>query len=660
MAGPGPRRREGRPGPIRAAVLGLISVLVVVQVSAYPGVGEAPGTTAPLQPPPAATDQPLRANALAGNPSPYLAMHGADSVDWRPWGPEVLADARARNLPIFISSGYFACHWCHVMQRESWHDPGIAEVLNRHFIPVKLDRELHPALDSYLIDFTQRTAGRAGWPLNVVLTPEGYPLTGFTYEPPERLAGLLGRLVGLWETRADELGRLARSEAEALAAGQSETRPQPPEAQVGPEAVAARLVTEALAWADRLAGGFGHQSRFPMAPNLAVLLELQGLAPSAGPDSELGPFLRLTLDQMTRLALRDHLGGGFFRYTVDPDWRTPHFEKMLYDQALLIPVLLRGAEVLGEPRYRFAARETLDFLLAQMRRPDGAFMASLSAVDGAGEEGGYYLWRPEDLARLLSPEALRLAALAWGLDAAPEHAAGSLPVTAMDPAKAAADLRLDPESAAGLLDQARASLLAERGGRSLPADTKALAAWNGLTLSALVAGARAFPGGPYRAAAEALRGILVERLWDGEDLHRARSDQGWIGEATLEDYAYVARGLRDWADLAGSEADRALAQRLVRLAWARFHGDTGWRLSAAPLLPGVTAEPALADGPLPSPAAVIMGLSLADRDPALAERARAAQGAAAAVVAARPFEFASEAWLLIRHPLPGPEGRRAQ
>jgi len=164
----------------------------------------------------------------------------------------------------------------------------------------------------------------------------------------------------------------------------------------------------------------------------------------------------------------------------------------------------------------------------------------------------------------------------------------------------------------------------------------------------------------YRAAAEALRGFLVERLWDGEDLHRARSDQGWIGEATLEDYAYVARGLRDWADLAGSEADRALAQRLVRLAWARFHGDTGWRLSAAPLLPGVTAEPALADGPLPSPAAVIMGLSLADGDPALAERARAAQGAAAAVVAARPFEFASEAWLLIRHPLPGPEGRRAQ
>ncbi len=629
----------------RVAVAGLVSVLVVARVSAYPGLGEAPGAAMPPEAPPVATDQAQRANALAGNSSPYLAMHGADPVDWRPWGPEVLADARARNLPILISSGYFACHWCHVMHRECWSDPGIAEVINRHFIPVKLDRELHPALDAYLIDFTQRTAGQAGWPLNVVLTPEGYPLTGFTYESRERLAGLLGRLARLWETRAEELGRLARSEAEGLVTRGSEARPQPPETPSGPDAVATRLVAEALVWADRLAGGFGHQSRFPMAPNLAVLLEVQ----AQQPNPELGPFLRLTLDQMTRLALRDHLGGGFFRYTVDPGWRTPHFEKMLYDQALLIPVLLRAAEVLSEPRYRFAAREALDFLLSQMRRPDGAFIASLSAVDGTGEEGGYYLWRPEELARLLAPEVQQLAASAWGLDAAPEHAAGSLPIMAKDPAEAAADLGLDPEAAAGLLDQARTILLAERSTRSVPKDTKALAAWNGLTLSALVAGARAFPGRPYRQAAQALRGYLVDSLWDGEELHRARSEQGWIGEATLEDYAYVARGLRDWADLAGSDTDRTLAQRLVELAWARFRDDTGWRLSAAPLLPAVPAEPALSDGPLPSPAAVIVELSLQSGNPALAERARAAQNAAAAVVAARPFEFASEAWLLVRY-----------
>ena len=645
MTGSGSWRRGGWTGMPRVAVAGLASVLVVARVSAYPGLGEAPGAAMPPEAPPVATDQAQRANALAGNSSPYLAMHGADPVDWRPWGPEVLADARARNLPILISSGYFACHWCHVMQRESWSDPGIAEVINRHFIPVKLDRELHPALDAYLIDFTQRTAGQAGWPLNVILTPEGDPLPGFTYEPRERLAGLLGRLARLWETRAEELGRLARSEAEGLVTRGSEARSQPPETPSGLDAVATRLVAEALVWADRLAGGFGHQSRFPMAPNLAVLLEVQ----ARQPDPELGPFLRLTLDQMTRLGLRDHLGGGFFRYTVDPGWRTPHFEKMLYDQALLIPVLLRAADVLQEPRYRFAAREALDFLLTQMRRPDGAFIASLSAVDGAGEEGGYYLWRPEDLVRLLTPEVQRLAASAWGLDAAPEHAAGSLPVMAREPEQAAAELGLGPETAAGVLDQARAILLAERSTRSLPKDTKALAAWNGLTLSALIAGARAFPGGPYREAAQALRGYLVDSLWDGEELHRARSEQGWIGEATLEDYAYVASGLRDWADLVGSGTDRTLAQRLVELAWARFHDDAGWRLSAAPLLPAVPAEPALADGPLPSPASVVIDLSLRSGDPKLAERARAAQNAAAAVVAARPFQFASEAWLLVRY-----------
>jgi len=647
MAGPGSRRQAGPGGASWAAVAGLIAGLIwapVVRVFAYPGLGEAPAA-AEQQPVSGGLSPP--ANALAGNPSPYLAMHGEDPVDWRPWGPDVLTDARARNLPIFISSGYFACHWCHVMQRESYRDPGIAEVLNRHFIPVKLDRELHPALDSYLIDFTERTAGRAGWPLNVVLTPEGYPLAGFTYEPPGRVKALLGRLVALWETRGGELQALARDEARALAERQAEAGSRPPGALPTPDETAARLVKEALTWADRLAGGFGHQSRFPMAPNLRVLLEIQ----ATHPDRELGPFLRLTLDQMTRLGLRDHLGGGFFRYTVDPDWRTPHFEKMLYDQALLIQVLLRGAEVLGEPRYRFAARETLDFLLARMRRSDGGFMASLSAVDAAGEEGGYYLWRPEDLPRLLSPQAHRLAALAWGLDGPPQHAAGSLPMQTMDPDKAAAELGLDPTAAAGLMEQARASLLAERGRRSLPADTKAIAAWNGLSLSALVTGARAFPGGPYREAAQALRDFLVERLWDGEGLHRASSGQDWIGDATLEDYAYVARGLQDWAELAGTGTDRALALRLVGLAWTRFRGDAGWRLSAEPLLPAVPAEPALADGPLPSPAAVIMELSLGSGDPGLVERARTSQRAAAAPVAARPFQFASEAWLLIRHPL---------
>ena len=602
---------------------------------------------------PAAAQAQLRgaSNALAGNPSPYLAMHGQDPVAWRPWGPQVLAEARTQGRPIFISSGYFACHWCHVMQRESFRDPAIAALLNAHFIPVKLDRELHPALDAYLIDFTQRTAGRAGWPLNVILTPEGFPLAGFTYEPPQRVADILRRAARLWETRAGELTSLARGEGEG--AGRSEadsnSRVMGEGVPAQPAAIAARLAAEALARADRLAGGFGHQARFPMAPHLTVLLDLQARTP----DPALGAFLRLTLDQMTRLGLRDHLGGGFFRYTIDPDWGTPHFEKMLYDQALLIQVLLRAAQVLEEPRYRFVAREALDFLLGTLRRPDGAFIGSLSAVDGAGAEGGYYLWRAEDLDRLLSPEARRLAGLAWGLDGTPQHAAGALPVAARDPAAVGATLGLDAEAARALLDQARARLLAERVTRSLPADTKALAAWNGLTLSALVAGTRAFPGGPYRGAAGALRDYLVGVLWDGTDLHRGRFDSGWMGEATLEDYAYVARGLRDWAELVGSEEDRALSRRLAGLAWSRFYSEAGWRLASEPLLPGIPAEPALEDGALPSPAAVVMALSLEDGNPDLVARARAAQASAVGLVSGRPFAFAGQAWTLIQWPLGG-------
>jgi uncharacterized protein YyaL (SSP411 family) len=599
------------------------------------------------EPPPAARP-PAAPNALAGNPSPYLAMHGQDPVAWRPWGPEVLAEACAQGRPLFISSGYFACHWCHVMQRESFRDPAIAGLLNVRFIPVKLDRELHPALDSYLIDFTQRTTGRAGWPLNVILTPEGYPLAGFTYEPQDRVADILGRTARLWETRAGELTELARRDLEG--ASGAKAAKEVAVAALAPDAIAARLKAEALARADRIGGGFGHQARFPMAPHLGVLLDLQARTP----DPELAGFLRLTLDQMVRWGLRDHLGGGFFRYTVDPDWATPHFEKMLYDQALLIQVLLKAADVLGEPRYRFVAREALDFLLGNLCRPDGACIGSLSAVDAAGEEGGYYLWRREDLDQLLSPGVRRLAGLTWGLEGPPAHAAGSLPVAAQDPGAVAAELGLDPGASGALLDQARASLLAERATRVLPADTKALAAWNGLTLSALVAGARAFPGGPYRQAAGALRDYLVTVLWDGTELHRGRSDQGWIGEATLEDYAFVARGLGDWAGLSDSAQDRALARRLAGLAWARFYGDGGWRLAADPLLPGVPAEPALAEGALPSPAAMLVAFSLETGEADLVAQARAAQGAAAGLVAGRPFAFVGQAWTLIRWPLVDP------
>ena len=582
------------------------------------------------------------ANALAGNPSPYLAMHAEDPVDWHEWGPEALAKARESNKPIFISSGYFACHWCHVMQRESYRNPDIAALLNGHFIPVKLDRELHPALDDYLIGFVERTAGQAGWPLNVFLTPQGYPMLGLTYAPPADFAALLRRVNRAWERQAEHLTDLARRAADERAIEGLSSRVQLG-GPIDTAALAGQLKAQALLFGDGLAGGFGQQTRFPMAPNLEALLALQ----SRQPDPALFEFLTTTLDAMMRLGLRDHLGGGFFRYTVDPDWHTPHFEKMLYNQALLVSLYLRAADVLGRSDYREVARETLDFMVRELQGEGGGFISSLSALDDKDVEGGYYLWHPKELNRLLTGDQRRLLALVWRLDRTPQHEAGLLPLLGLDLASAAEQMEMPLDRAQRTLDEARSKLAEARAQRTLPRDDKRLAGWNGLALSALTTGVGAFDDPAHRRAARATRDFLVTRLWDGKAIHRAAGKNGWIGEATLEDYAFVARGLHDWAKLTGSEEDLSLSNRLVRLAWERFYSDNGWLLTDASFLPDIPLAPAFSDSPLPSPAAVLIRLTLEGNDPALTRRAREALSMSIGMIAANPFAFASQAILVL-------------
>lgn len=599
----------------------------------------------------------LAANALIGHASPYLAMHGNDPVDWRDWGPEALAEARALDRPLFVSSGYFACHWCHVMQRESYQDPEIAALINAHFIPVKLDRELHPALDNYLIGFAERARGQAGWPLNVLLTPAGHPFFATTYLPPGQFRALMERTAQIWSRRGAQIAELAREAARENVARQApETvsdAPLPP-----PGEIAAALRNRAMAYADRLSGGFGLQSRFPMAPQLAALLCVQQRDPS----EELAAFLRLTLDRMADQGLHDALSGGFFRYTVDPDWQTPHFEKMLYTQALLAPLYLQAASVLGTPGYRALARETIDFMLDAMTGPGGGLIAGLSAVDAAGVEGGYYLWRAEELAQRLEPDQRAVVALVWGLAGPPQLDAGTLPRSRLTPMSAALRHALDPIRTAADLSAARQRLLGARAGRQLPRDTKQLAGWNGLALSALAAGARAFDDAGYRAAAEQVRDFLVGSLWDGERLHRARGASGWQGEATLEDYAYVARGLRDWAQLSDSAADRALAQELARRAWALFRRHGLWRDGTAVLLPDVPGEVILSDAPLPAADAVLLGLLTTAPDPRWREPAIQALHSIAGRVLSDPFNAATMAELLMNcdpiRPISYPSGQK--
>lgn len=538
-------------------------------------------------------------NCLANHPSPYLAMHGADPVAWQEWNPATVSLARKQNKLLFVSIGYFSCHWCHVMQQESYRDPRIAEVLNRDFIPVKVDRELNTALDAEMIEFARRSRGVAGWPLNVFITPEGYPLYATLYSKPDQLLGLLTKLSERWQADRVEL------KAEAMEAAGSEkpagaipVKPATDQAAT----LRQRLVDDSLAMADPLRGGLNQGRKFPMAPQLTALLQIH----EHHPDARLAAWLTLTLDRMVNGGLRDHVGGGFFRYTVDPDWHTPHYEKMLYDNAELALLYLRAAPILGKPQYREIAFETLDFMLAEMRDAEtGAFITSTSAVDGEGREGGVYLWSMEQLRQILSPDEFALASRIWGLEVTPESDLGYLPQQVREPT--AAEL--------AQLEPVYRKLRNERRHRRLPKDDKLLAGLNGLALKALSEAAAA--SSRYSRSADEVKDFLARQLWRKDGLRQGMGQGKLFGSADLEGYAYAAAGLRYYARLSGKAADHALADKLAREAWRRFHSSRGFRLVGTTLLAAEKRQAAIADGAAPSPSAELITASLVSRDKTL-------------------------------------------
>lgn len=534
--------------------------------------------------------EPAPANALAGHLSPYLALHGDDPVAWREWNAETLEYARRENKPLLVSVGYFACHWCHVMQRESFKDSAIAALINRHFIPVKVDRELNVALDADLIEFTRQLHGVSGWPLNVFITPRGYPFYAVLYQPPDKFGIVLDRLGRHW--RADAAGIEAAARAAAPEKGIA-AHPIPADAR-DLEALAQRLLEAVWGEADPLQGGFGTVSKFPNTPRLLALLELQARAPNP----RLEDFLRLTLDHMARLGLHDPIHGGFFRYTTDPDWSTPHFEKMLYDNAQLARLYARAAEVLKHPGYRNIAHGALDFMIEVLGTPEGGFRASVSALDARGREGGAYLWRADELRKRLTPEQFRLLRRVWGMGASSAFDFGDLPMEKAPPTAA--------ERA--LLAAAHARLKAAGRMHGVPRDDKLNAGLNGLALSAFSLAGRGVPR--FEQAARRLRGFIETGLLRDGALLKSRVGGEVFAEAELEDYAYVARGLLDHADAYGHDASRALAGMLARQAWRRFFADDGWRREARSLLATATALPALPDTATPSPSATLIGISL--------------------------------------------------
>ena len=578
-------------------------------------------------------------NQLHNHASPYLALHAADPVAWQAWGPEVIARARREHKPIYLSIGYFSCHWCHVMQRESYRNPVIAAFLNQHFIPVKIDRELEPALDARMIAFAEATRGRSGWPLNVFVTPAGYPMYASLYVPADEFLAILRRVQQLWQEDPIQIERVARAADTAQAA--------PREKPKSVTALAAAVITAAYAHEDSLQGGFGAQSKFPMVPQLEFLLTQYALRP----DPKLKTFLILTLDQMAQRGLQDHLTGGFFRYTVDPGWSTPHFEKMLYDNALLARLYLQAARAFGREDYAAIAARTRDFMRTVMRVPTGGLIAALSAVDAQGVEGGYYLWSREELSALLSKHEYLAYTQRYGITGVAPFDAGFLPIPTLDTRALAATMDRAEGDVISLLASAEEKLRAAQRGRIAPRDTKILAAWNGLALVTYAEAARISGNAVDSDSARGIRDYLATRLWDGKNLRRAEAQGRTLGSVTLEDYAYVSAGLLAWAEYTGKADDFLLAKRVMDRAWVLFYGPKGWRHPAGhTVLPTVTGIGLTGDGPMPSPAGVLAqtSLSLAKRypDPKLRARILAAIRRDSNALGGDPFWHATEIGVL--------------
>jgi uncharacterized protein YyaL (SSP411 family) len=529
-------------------------------------------------------------NEMADSDSPYLILHAKDPVKWQTWSKETLALARKSRRLLYVSDGYYACLWCHVMQRESYRNLRIAAYLNAHFIPVKVDRELNEGLDDALQDFAAAVIRQGGWPLNAFVTPEGYPLTVVLYQPPADFLETLMRVEASWTADAAKLSALAKAAVPEV--------PQVTEKPYGAgekQALVDAFIKQSMAEADTLEGGFGEAAKFPHVPQLRLLLEWQ----SKMPDQQLAKWLRLTLDAMAGRGMRDHVNGGFFRYTTDPGWTVPHFEKMLYDNAQLSMLYLRAAQVMKDPEYGAVARSTLDFMLAFLHdQESGGFYSSISAVDESGKDGAFYLWSREEIRTALPPEEFALARRIWKLDQpSPFNSGDYLPANYVQPDVAEQKLLRD----------AYARLASKRDGNDLPRDRKMLTGLNGLTLSAFSMASSYDPR--YRQAAQQLARFMQSQ-WRNGLLDKGRFGNRTLQDGELEDYAYGAAGLLDYAEAFSDKPARQLAAQWAAQAWKLFAGSKGWKSERVSLLKSMQSQAILEDGATPSPSAALIAVSL--------------------------------------------------
>ncbi len=577
------------------------------------------------------------ANRLADETSPYLLQHAHNPVDWYAWGPEALDRARAEDRPIFLSIGYSACHWCHVMERESFEDAEIAGLMNEHFVSIKVDREERPDLDDVYMAAVQAMTGSGGWPMSVFLTPDLRPFFGGTYFPPDERHGMpafgsvLLAVADAWATRREEVDRQAGALAGHLA-----TQLAVPAGSRDPErAQLDAAVARIAASFDAVHGGFGGAPKFPAPMTLEFLLRAWR---RSGDPATLAMITR-TLDAMADGGINDQLGGGFARYSTDALWLVPHFEKMLYDNALLAHAYLEGFRATGDDRYARVARETLDFMLAELRTPEGGFASALDA-DSEGVEGRFYTWAFDDFDRTLADAGLDpgergTVAAHWGLTPDGNWEEINVLHVAGPPA---------PEP---LIDRARTALLAVRQTRARPGrDDKQLAAWDGLALRALAHATLVLGEQRYADATRDLVAFLTGTLvHDRDRLWRTARDGRAHTPGFAEDYACVADGLLEAHAALGEAQPLLLARALVATLLRDFWDDDAGTLLDTSSEHGVAvARPrGLVDNATPSAnsvaADVLQRLALLTGDEELARAARSILRAVASGLERQPSAF---------------------
>ncbi len=577
-------------------------------------------------------------NRLIDETSPYLLQHAHNPVDWHPWGPEALERARAEQKPIFLSIGYSACHWCHVMERESFENPQIAALMNEHFVSIKVDREERPDLDDVYMAAVQAMTGSGGWPMNVFLTPDLRPFFGGTYFPPEDRHGMAGfpkvlaAVADAYATRRSEVeqqaGMLASHLQAQLAVPGGDRDPERRQLDAAATRIAATF--------DEVHAGFGAAPKFPAPMTLEFLLRTWR---RTGDDGLLRIVTR-TLDAMADGGINDQIGGGFARYSTDARWLAPHFEKMLYDNALLAHAYLEGYRATGNARYRDVARATLDFMLSELLASDGGLASALDA-DSEGVEGKFYVWDRDEFRAALDEGGLDSAALDqleayWGVEERGNwegtnilHRTGS---------------ELLDE---GLEARARSALLARRASRVRPGrDDKQLAAWNGLALRAFAHAALVLRDARYAEATRSLASFIGSHLIrDGDRMWRTVRDGRAHTPGFSEDYLAVADGLLGAHAALGEAEPLHLAQRLVGTVVRDFFDEaSGTFNDTSDEHDRTVAQPrGLVDNATPSAnsvgADVLQRLALLTADEAMARRAQAILRAVAPALDRQPSAF---------------------